>query len=140
MGGRKLRRRYATQAMGQTDQVLRVDRSGRVWTPRARREEVLDELERSGMAAVKFAALIGVKYPTLASWVQKRRRERGAGAAAGRPAALGWVEAAVEAQGGGLSVELPGGVRIEVADAGQARLQEFASVPHPVDWTPDRSI
>ena len=119
--------------MAQTDRVLKVDRSGRVWTPRARREEVLDELERSGMAAVKFAALIGVKYPTLASWVQKRRRERGAGAAAGRPVALGWVEAAVEAaveaQGGGLSVELPGGVRIEVADEGQARLQEFASAP-----------
>ena len=107
--------------MAQTDQVMKVDAVGRVWTPRARREEVLDELERSGMAAVKFAALIGVKYPTLASWVQKRRRERGA-AAAGRPAALRWVEAAVEARAVGLRVELPGGARIEVADEGQAKL------------------
>ena len=55
------------QSMAQTDQILKVDVAGRVWTPRARREEVLDELERSGMAAVKFAAFIGVKYPTLAS-------------------------------------------------------------------------
>ena len=110
------------QSMAQTDQVLKVDTSGRVWTPRARREEVLDELERSGMAAVKFAALIGVKYPTLASWVQKRRRERGAGAAAGRPAALRWVEAAAVAQGSGLRVELQGGVRIEIADEAQAKL------------------
>jgi hypothetical protein len=54
--------------------------------------------------------------------VQKRRRERGAGAAAGRPAALQWVEAAVEARAAGLRVELPGGARIEVADEGQAKL------------------
>ena len=110
------------QSMAQTGQVLKVDTSGRVWTPRARREEVLDEFERRWMAAVKFAALIGVKYPTLASWVQKRRRERGAGAAAGRPAALRWVEAAVEVRGSGLRVELPGGARFEVADEGQAKL------------------
>jgi len=108
--------------MAQTDQVLKVDAAGRVWTPRARREEVLDELERSGMAAVKFAAFIGVKYPTLASWVQTRCRQRKAGAAAGRPAALRWVEAAVEARGSGLRVELPGGARIEIADEGQAKL------------------
>ena len=106
------------QSMAQTEHVLKVDTSGRVWTPRVRREEVLDELERSGMAAVKFAALIGVKYPTLASWVQKRRRERGAG----QPAALRWVEASVEARAVGLRVELPGGARIEVADEAQAFL------------------
>ena len=95
--------------MAETDQVLKVDVAGRVWTPRARREEVLDEFERSGMAAVKFAALIGVKYPTLASWVQKRRRQRKGGEVAGRPAALQWVEAAVELPGTGLRVELQGG-------------------------------
>lgn len=110
------------QSMAQTDQVLKVDVAGRVWTPRARREEVLDELERSGMAAVKFAAFIGMKYPTLASWVQKRRRLREAGAAAGQPAALRWVEAAVETQGSGLRVELPCGARIEIADDAQAKL------------------
>ncbi len=46
------------QSMAQSNQVLKVDVVGRVWTPRARREEVFDELERSGMAAVKFAAFI----------------------------------------------------------------------------------
>jgi hypothetical protein len=59
--------------MAETDQVLKVDVAGRVWTPRARREEVLDEFERSGMAAAKFAAFVGVKYPTFASWVQSIR-------------------------------------------------------------------
>jgi hypothetical protein len=109
--------------MAQIDQVLKMDAAGRVWTPRARREEVLDEFERSGMAAVKFAAFIGVKYPTLASWVQKRRRQRRAGGAAGQPAALRWVEAAVaEAPGGRLRVELEGGARIEITDEAQAKL------------------
>jgi sugar phosphate isomerase/epimerase len=50
--------------MEQTDQVLKQDAAGRVWTPRARREAVLDEFERSGLPAIKFAAHIGVKYPT----------------------------------------------------------------------------
>jgi hypothetical protein len=46
-----------------------------------------------------------------------------AGAAAGRPAALRWVEAAVaEAPCARLRVELPGGARIEIADEAQAKL------------------
>ena len=110
------------QSMAKTEQVLKVDTSGRVWTPRARREEVLDELERSGMAAVKFAAFIGVKYPTLASWVQKRRRQRKALGAAGQPAALRWVEAAVETHRSGLRVELQGGAVIAITDEAQAKL------------------
>jgi hypothetical protein len=108
--------------MAEIDQVLKVDVAGRVWTPRARRDEVLDEFERSGMAAVKFAAFIGVKYPTFAGWVQKRRRQLKGGAVAGRPAALRWVEAAVEVPGAGLRVELQSGARIEIADEAQAKL------------------
>jgi hypothetical protein len=42
----------------------------------ARRDEVLDEFERSGMEAAKFTVFVGVKYPTFVSWVQKRRRQR----------------------------------------------------------------
>ena len=86
--------------MTETDQVLKVDLAGRVWTPRARREAVLDEFERSGMPAVKFAQFVGVKYQTFASWVQKRRRQRNASApAAVPPPALRWVEAAVASPG-----------------------------------------
>jgi hypothetical protein len=59
-------------------QILKVDVIGRVWTPRGQQEAVLDELERSGMDGTKFADHIRVWYPTFASWVQKRRRERGA--------------------------------------------------------------
>lgn len=123
-----MRRRYAPQSMAQTDRVLKVDAAGRVWTPRDQREAVLDEFERSGVPASKFAAHIGVKYPTFASWVQKRRKRRGDDAARPRqePAALQWVEASVAGGDGtaarGLIVHLPGGARLEVGDAAQAAL------------------
>jgi transposase-like protein len=117
--------------MAEADQILKVDAAGRVWTPRAQREAALDEFERSGLSATKFAAHIGVKYPTFAAWRQQRRRQGHAGAGTpgltGRaPAALRWVEASVEGavadRPGVLVVQLPGGARLEVADAAQARL------------------
>jgi transposase-like protein len=97
-----------------------VDEAGRVWTPRELRDGVLDEFERSGMSATQFAKRLGVKYPTFASWVQQRRRERGAGDK------LQWVEATVAAPTvsprKALTVHLPGGARVEVGDVGQAKM------------------
>jgi hypothetical protein len=114
--------------MASTDRVLKVDATGRVWTPREQREAALDEFERSGLPATEFAARIGVKYPTFASWVQKRRQRRGGdGAAAQRePGALQWVEASVASAEPTVArllvVHLPGGARLEVADATQMAL------------------
>ena len=56
--------------MEPTEQVLKTDEAGRVWTPRGQLEAILDEFERSGISAAKFAAMVGVKYPTLANWIQ----------------------------------------------------------------------
>jgi hypothetical protein len=108
--------------MEDSDKVLKTDVRGRVWTPAADRERILDEFERSGVPATKFAALVGVKYQTLANWIQKRRKTRGVEAA--KPAALKWVEAAVECRttSATLTVQLPGGVIITVHDATQAGL------------------
>jgi DNA-binding transcriptional regulator YiaG len=58
--------------------TLKADALGRVRTPGIKREEILDEFEKSGLSGVAFAALVGVKYPTLASWVRRRRRKPGA--------------------------------------------------------------
>jgi transposase-like protein len=106
-----------------------MDTLGRVRTPRERREAIVDEFERSGVSGVEFARLIGVKYPTLANWVQRRRTER---ASALPPALPGesrrqmrWVEAVVAPPGQGghaLRVELPGGARLEIADGAQVAL------------------
>ena len=106
-----------------TEQVLKVDEAGRVWTPRELRDAVLDEFERSGMPATQFAARLGVKYPTFASWVQQRRKSRG------DAKSLKWVEAAVAspatARSKSLTVQLPGGARMEVVDAEQAKIAAY---------------
>ena len=110
--------------MKPADRILKVDVTGRVWTPREQREAVLDEFERCGLPATEFAAHVGVKYPTFASWVQKRRKDRSV-AARRKPAALKWVEAGVVNAVGAaraLVVHLPGGARVEVGDAAQAAL------------------
>jgi hypothetical protein len=44
--------------------VLKQDGLGRVRTPAVRREQLLEEFERSGLSGAKFAALTGVKYST----------------------------------------------------------------------------
>jgi hypothetical protein len=56
---------------------LKTDVIGRVRITAKHREALLDAYEASSMTGVKFAAAHGVKYPTLASWLQKRRRARG---------------------------------------------------------------
>ncbi len=115
---------------------MKTDGRGRVRTPVTRREALLDEFERSGLSGIKFAALCGVKYPSFANWVQRRKRQRmeamggnGAGIQS-RPAAgapVQWWEAVVGEDGGGppgraLMLHLPGGVRMEITSAGQVRL------------------
>src|SRR5207249_1176328 len=57
--------------------ILKTDVLGRVKTPAGRREQLLDEFERSGLSGAKYAELVGVKYQTFATWAQKRRRARG---------------------------------------------------------------
>jgi hypothetical protein len=109
--------------------ILKTDVLGRVKTPAARREQLLDEFERSGLTGQKFAEVVGIKYQTFATWAQKRRRQRGAYPAVKGPKQLRWLEAVVpEARGSGdknplpLVLELPGGTRVQITDAKQAAL------------------
>ena len=89
---------------------------------------------------MEFARWAGVKYPTFASWLQKRRRgELGAAVLvedskpegeSKEPPRLSWVEAIVEdgrearsartQEGASLEIELSGGVRLRVHDRGGA--------------------
>ncbi len=73
---------FAMTSMKGGSGPLKTDVPGRVRTPLARREEILDAFEKSGLSGVAFAALTGVKYPTLANWIQ-RRRDRGLSREAG---------------------------------------------------------
>lgn len=57
--------------------TLRLHALGRVCTPRAQREAMLDEFERSGLSAARFARAAGIKYQTFVTWVQGRRHAHG---------------------------------------------------------------
>ncbi len=110
--------------------LLLTDEKGRVRTPKERRENALDEFERSGVSGAKFAAIVGTKYSTFAGWVHRRRRERGMGGKSGAPknsaATVRLLEAIVDKSAVGtaakLSLILPSGVRIDIADPPQATL------------------
>ena len=60
-----------------TSTLLKRDVLGRVTIPKAQREALLNEFERSGLKGKPFARLVGVNYQSFASWIQKRRRARG---------------------------------------------------------------
>ena len=63
--------------------ILKTDTRGRVRVPVERREELLKEFDRSGISAMKFARLAGIKYATFANWLAKRRRTGGGAQAHG---------------------------------------------------------
>jgi hypothetical protein len=116
--------------------ILKTDALGRVRTPAARREQLLDEFERSGMSGVAFAEFVGIKYQTFATWAQHRRRRHKMAAltkppvTAKSPKQVRWMEAVVEqAQTAAvdqnkspLVLHLPGGARVEIADVKQVTL------------------
>ncbi len=115
--------------------ILKTDVLGRMRTPAARRESLLDEFERSGMSGVQFAEFVGIKYQTFATWAQQRRRRRKNAASPGpllhadAPKQLRWMEAVIgqaqpsaEQDQSSLVLQLPCGARVEITDAKQVTL------------------
>lgn len=99
-----------------------LDTQGRVRMSKEQRRVILEEFERSGEPAAGFAKRTGLKYSTLAGWLARYRRPR----PVRRVPPLRLLEAVVDpvqgAVAGALVVQLPGGVRVEVADEKQAAL------------------
>lgn len=98
------------------------DTEGRLRVTKAQRREILAAFGRSGESLPRFARRIGLKYSTLARWVQLGRPKP-----AGPKPPLRLLEAVVESpQAAGavplLVLQLPGGVRLEVANEPQAAL------------------
>lgn len=98
------------------------DTEGRLRVTKAQRRDLLAAFGRSGESLPQFARRLGIKYSTLARWVQLSRPKH----ARPKPA-LQLLEAVVEsspahAVGALLVLQLPGGVRVEVADEKQAVL------------------
>jgi transposase-like protein len=53
--------------------ILKADRRGRLRYTREQKEALVAAYEGSGLSCPRFAALHGVKYQTLVSWLKKRR-------------------------------------------------------------------
>lgn len=117
-----------------SEAIIKTDVLGRIKTSAARREQLLDEFERSGLSGCKFAELAGLKYQTFATWVQKRRRKNGTYAKlpakrGQRSDSVRWLEAVVQeaqASKAGLKeaivLELRGGGRVEISQVKQMPL------------------
>ena len=112
------------------------DAQGRVLVSRERRESLLEEYDRSGMSGVKFAQYVGIKYSTLAYWLQSRRRHRqrekllmkaGADTESGKSNGA-WIEAVVEnasaprVPAGALRIYFAGGAYCQISSAAEAAL------------------
>jgi len=98
------------------------DTKGRLRVSKAQRRDILTALARSGESVPQFARRAGLKYSTLARWVQHCRPKPSA-----RPPRLRLLEvvvasAPVAAAGNALVLQLPGGAHVEVADEKQAIL------------------
>ncbi len=119
--------------------ILKRDVLGRITIPKARREALLDEFERSGLKGKPFAKLVGMNYSTFAVWIQNRRHARGDYAAVApdaterSPRPLRLIEAVAAPVGAALrpgaagcsealELILPGGTKVLVANASQVAL------------------
>lgn len=108
-------------------EILPIDSKGRVRVSPARREEVLDEFERSGMTGAQFARTIGLKYQTFAFWRQQRqKRKPGASVPPQRTATVEWLETVIDkaqsssaVSASALMVRLPSGAVLELANVSQ---------------------
>ena|ERR1700755_60592 len=117
-------------------QILNRDAQGRVLVSRERRESLLAEYDRSGMSGVKFAQYVGIKYSTLAYWLQSRRRHRAreklllkAGPDTEAVKNNGeWIEAVLEngsqarVPAGGLRIYFARGAYCQISSVGEAAL------------------
>lgn len=102
--------------------IIKSDRTGRRRYTREYKNEVLAAYESSGMSGPAFAEHCGLKYPTFASWVSKRRREDTGGEAPENDRKFVLAEFAASTEPGGIAVELPGGVTARLAATEQVEL------------------
>lgn len=111
----------------QDQRIQATDKRGRVRVTPERRTELLNEFDRSGMTARRFAEWIGVNYQTLTGWIARRKKVAKLAVTVAHGAANGWVEAVASPQAGnlqspGLIVKFPGEAQMEIHDPRSAAL------------------
>ena len=78
------------------------------------------------MSGKAFASQIGIKYPTFASWIQKRRRERGDYANKESVAPIALFEAVMDSPEPGSSFD---GIEVETNRGVRIRLSSQNEIP-----------
>jgi len=108
-----------------TGTIIKSDRAGRTRYTAQYKQEVLDAFESSSLSAPVFARQCGIKYPTFAAWIARRRSVSPPGSAdkpSGQPvfllAEIGDAPSGSEA----LEVRLPGGAVARAAGPAQLKL------------------
>ena len=118
--------KFENQGSSQAAERARTDARGRVWVSRQKREQYLDEFEKSGLSAAEFARLAGINYGTFATWRQKRREQKRREATSAGPQSLQLLEACVDcaapAPAFALTIDLPGNARLRVESPAHLRL------------------
>ena len=119
-----------------SDSILKADRRGRLRYCPEQRSALVDAYQSSGLSGPRFAAIHGVAYQTLASWVLKRRKSAGqALSAPSHPAFLSLVPAELDVpppSGPPMEISLPGGAKLTITAPGHiplaaALLRELAN-------------
>jgi transposase-like protein len=116
--------------------ILKADRRGRLRYTPEQKQMLIEAYETSGLSAPRFAALHGVNYQTLVSWLKKRRQDD-----AVHPALRSLVPAELDAASQRsvtalpMEILLPCGVRLAVHTPSQmhmaaALIREFQN-PRP---------
>ena len=135
-----------TCTTGMADGIIKQDARGRMRTSLERRTALLAEFDRSAMTGRKFAAWAGIKYSTFANWLGARRKAATTSPAKNEVENGGgtrWLEAVVgpskttepvESGRAALIVHGPGGLRLELSDAGQIQLA--ARLLRELGWKP----
>ena len=103
--------------------ILKADRRGRLRYTTEQKQVLIEAYEASGLSAPRFAALHGVNYQTLVSWLKKRRVD-----GADHPALRSLIPAELDgppprsAAVPPMEVLLPCGVRLAVHTSSQMNM------------------
>ena len=106
--------------------ILKSDCRGRLRYSAEQRAALVEAYQASGLSGPRFAAIHGVKYQTLASWLQKRKKTgvSAGGTGLAHPAFLSLVPAELTASPSAAPMEilLPGGTKLAINSTGQIPL------------------
>ena len=101
--------------------LLKTDVLGRLRITREHRQRLIEEFDRSGTSAARFAQLAGLKYSTFAAWVRRHRCHLPA-RTAGKQVRLVEAVAVRNKQDSdpAVKLQLPGGAQLELSSVQQA--------------------